>query len=137
MSTFLAKIKNGELDFGSNYNEARFRQFLKENNGKELRISKLTRKRSLNQNALYWFYLDLIEKETGNTANDLHNYFRGTLLSPRIVKVMGKVVKMAQSTTSLNKIEFGEYLEKICAECGVPIPDTESYRKYIDSAPTI
>ena len=134
MSVFLAKIINGEPDFGSEYNGLRFKQFCKDNEGKEIRISKISRKRSLNQNDFYWFYLNLIEKETGNDSNDLHQYFKGTLLSPRIGKVLGKVVKLARSTTSLNKIEFGDYLDKISALTLIPIPDVELYKKLRDEA---
>ena len=32
---------------------------------------------------------------------------------------------MSGSTTELNKGEFGLYLDKICAESCVPIPDTK------------
>lgn len=135
MSTFLATAKKGKLDFGSNFNESRFNQFLKDNDGKEIRITKLTRKRTNSQNALYWKYLEIIEKETGNNANDLHEYFRRALLSPKFVKVMGKDIKLPHSTTELNKVEFSDYMDKISAESGVPVLDTETYNKYYESAP--
>lgn len=123
MNIFLAKSKNGKLDFGSSYNESRFNSWLKDNEGKEVRIERFTRKRTLSQNGFYFFYLGIIERETGNSANDLHEYFKRTLLPPKFIKVFGKEIKIPSSTTDLNKAEFGEYMDKISAECEIPIPD--------------
>ena len=49
---------------------------------------------------------------------------------------MGKEIKIPKSTTELKKHEFSEYMEKICAETNVEIPDTEQYLASIDLAPT-
>lgn len=135
MTTFIFKSNKGVWDFGTEHNYKRFIQHLKENDGKEFKIESLVRTRSLSQNNLYWMYLEIIERETGNNANDLHEYFRRTLLSPKWLKVMGKEIKVPKSTTELKKNEFSEYMEKICAETGVPIPDTEQYLKELDLAP--
>jgi len=137
MTTFLFKANKGMQDFGSNYNFARFTQHLKENPGKIYRIEQEVHTRSLNQNRLYWKYLCIIELETGNNANDLHEYFRRTLLPPKFITVMEKEIKIPRSTTELKKNEFAEYLEKIAALINIPIPDTESYLREIDLAPTL
>lgn len=135
MQTFIFQAKEGKMTWGSVYNHQRFLNCLKENEGKDFRIELLQSTRSLSQNALYWMYLELIEKETGNPANDLHEYFRRTLLSPKWLKVMGKEIKVPQSTTELKKEEFSDYMDKICAEVNIPIPDTENYLREIDLAP--
>lgn len=137
MPIFLAKSNNGELDWGSQYNEARLKQWLKEHNGKLLRLEPVQHKRSLNQNALYWMYLTIISRETGDDPMSLHQYFKRSLLPPRFIKALGKEIKVPASTTKLNKVDFGEYLERICALTGVPVPDTEAYNKYKESAPLI
>jgi len=54
---FLAKAKEGELDFGSDYNKNRFFNFLLEHEGKDFEVREKKRKRSLNQNDFYWLYL--------------------------------------------------------------------------------
>lgn len=123
MTVFRATAKNGKLDFGSEANVARLKEHVRINEGAKYRLEKVETKRSLTQNRFYWVYLQLIEKETGNDANDLHEYFKRTKLPPKFIKVMGKEIKVPKSTTELDKLEFGEYLEKICAETGVPIPD--------------
>lgn len=132
---FNAKCKVGGLDFGSPFNESRFKQFCKDNVGKVMHLEPEVSTRSLNQNNLYWMYLGIIERETGNNANDLHEYFRRALLAPKIIKVMGKDIKIPRSTKELKKHEFSDYMDKICAESGVAIPDTEQYLKEIDLAP--
>lgn len=135
MTTFLFKAKKGLPDFGSPYNEARFRQALKENEGKIFRIEQEVSTRTLSQNKLYWKYLELIEMETGNNANNLHELFRRTLLKPKVIKVLGREIVIPRSTTELKKYEFADYLDRISAETNIPIPDTESYLKLLDLAP--
>lgn len=139
MTTFRFKAKQNDssywkgMDFGSSYNEARLRQCLKDNDGKLFRIELEISTRSLSQNKLYWLYLGVIERETGNSASDLHEYFRRTLLLPVIITVLGKEIKIPRSTTSLKKTEFADYLDKISAESGVPLPDTEEFLKYTEA----
>ena len=135
-TTFIVKIdEKGGMNFGSEYNLARFRQFCKDNIGKTLRIEKQISTRSLSQNQLYWLFLGVIERETGNSANDLHELFRRTLLPPKFIKVLDKEIKIPKSTTELNKLEFADYLDKISSEVGIEIPDSQAYNDFQDSAP--
>lgn len=123
------------MDFGSDYNLARFHDCLKDNEGKLFRIEKEITTRTMSQNRLYWLYLGVIERETGNVANDMHEYFRRVFLKPKFIKTMGKEIKVPRSTTELNKTEFSDYMERISAETNIPIPDTEAYADFRDSAP--
>lgn len=79
--------------------------------------------RSLRQNDYYWAYLKIIERETGNEAKSLHEYFKRIFLAPRFIMVFGKEIKIPGSTTKLSKAEFSEYIKKIEVETGVPAPD--------------
>lgn len=137
---FLFTAKNGTMEFESNYGYSLFKQNLAENEGKKYRIEKLVLTRSLSQNSLYWKYLEEIEIETGNTASDLHEFFKREFLPPKFITVSlkGKAMerKIPASTTDLNKTQFGEYMDKISALTGVAIPDTESYLREMDLAPT-
>lgn len=140
MITFLAKIdEKGGMDFGSFHNISRFRQYCKEHIGKILRIEPQVTTRTMSQNKYYWLYLEVIERETGNNANDLHEYFKREFLPPKFIKIRinGKEVerKIPASTTELNKIEFGDYLDKISAETNIAIPDSESYLREMELAP--
>lgn len=100
-------------------------KYLLENDGKELyaNFDKVKGVRSLDQNALYWFYLGVIAKETGHYEDELHRLFKGLFLPKKEVEWKGKKYAMSGSTTKLNKIDFGEYLDRIASETGIPLPD--------------
>ncbi len=128
MTKFLATIRaDYSLDFGSAFNEARWHDFCKKNIDATVRIDKPEKSRTLPQNRYYWVYLSLISKETGNNEEDLHAFFRQKLLPKRYIKIVGKQgtyeIEDYKSTTKLTKLEFSDFLEKICAITGVPLPD--------------
>lgn len=95
--------------------------------GKAIRITLDEDKdtRTSGQNRLYWHYLGLIESETGNDSDDLHEYFKRKHLPPRLVNIFNKEIQLPATTTKLDTLEFTNYLDKICAESGVPIPNLE------------
>lgn len=123
------------MDFGSEFNQKRLLQHLKENDGKEYKIEPLVRTRSLSQNNLYHLFLDVIERETGQNAEEVHEWAKRKFLQPREITVNGEKMKICGSTTTLNKTEFGDYLDKISSAVEMPIPDTENYLREIDLAP--
>lgn len=127
MNLFSAKSIKGKLEFS---NQKVIEDFLYANDGKEfwVRLDRTTGKRSLSQNNFYWIYLEIISKENGHTAKELHELFKRLFLKPQFTKVLGRELKLPASTTELSKHDFGEYLDKICAETGVPIPETEETR---------
>ncbi|MBV9825190.1 MAG: hypothetical protein JO001_05905 [Alphaproteobacteria bacterium] len=123
--TFLATAHNGQLDFGSDFNQQRLRLYLSDHEGKQLRLDEIKTVRSLSQNRYYWVYLGIIERETGNNADDLHEYLKRKLLPPRFVEVLGQEIRLPASTTGLSKADFGDYLDKIASLSGVPLPDPQ------------
>ena len=129
MTTFIFRAKSGVEDFGSEFNRARFYTHLSDNEGKEFVIKQREEKRTLSQNNLYWVFLQKIEFETGNVASDLHEWYKRSLLPPKFIHIRGKngvrEVKIPRSTTDLNKIEFGDFMDKISAESEVAIPSPE------------
>jgi len=111
--------KDGLLELKS----ASIRQFLEDNKGKKVKIEVVKAKRSDSQNSYYWLYLGIIERETGNTAQDLHDLFKRKFLPPEFKNVLGIELKIPASTTKLSKSDFGTYLDKICALTNVPLPN--------------
>ena len=99
--------------------------YLLKNDGKELYavMDKVKSVRSLSQNALMWSYLEIIARETGNVADDLHRIFKGLFLPKKTVKLKGKEYTMSGSTTELSKGDMTMYLDQIAALTVVPIPD--------------
>lgn len=124
-TVFRTKIRDGRITLGSEHNEARFREWAKKHEGAELRLIHEKPTRSRSQNALYWAYLTIIADETGDNANDLHEYFKRKLLPPRFVGVRNEMLKLPASTASLNKNDFTEYLMRISALTNIPIPNPE------------
>ncbi len=146
MAIFLATIKADDsrnptqidyvLDFGSAHNEARWRDFCKKNIGKTVRVDKPESKRSLNQNRFLWAYMEIISRETGDDPVSLHEFFKAKLLPPRIIEIKGKSripksLEVPATTTTLSKLAFGEYLDRIAALSGVPIPDPHQLKDFI------
>jgi len=106
--------------------------------GKRVKLVIEDKKRTLPQNSLYWAYLHIISRETGNDIQDLHYSFRFSFLEPQLVEVSDfnkggrTMVAELRSTTSLSKQEFTDYLERICAETGIPIPNAEEISSYFE-----
>lgn len=105
-------------------NQRNWLDFIEKHDGKKVvvEIELEKSKRSLDQNALYWLYLGIIENETGNLATDLHELFKRKFLPPIPKKLLGVEFKIPASTTTLSKSDFGEYLDKISAFTEVAIP---------------
>jgi len=97
-------------------------------------IEKDVEKRSLDQNAYLWGVVyKTISDYNGDTLEDLHEHFVRHLLPPKFIKVMGKEIKIPSSTTELNKVEFGEYIERIRAEVapmGIVIPEADNKKEF-------
>lgn len=98
-----------------------------ERNDKEMicEIRKDKRNRSTVQNSYYWFLLTMLEQETGNDKNDLHEYFKDKWLMHN-AEIWGTYFYYAKSTTKLTTLEFEDYLEKIrvfaSRELGIFLP---------------
>ena len=121
---FSAHVKDGRLAIET---PDKWKKYLSGLEGKKmiLNIDKYKTRRSLPQNSYYHLYLSVIESETGNTHNELHEYFKRIFLQPTEHTILGKRVKLPRSTTELSKIEMSDYLEKICALVQIPLPDPE------------
>lgn len=116
-------IKNGGIEWASPAVAAAFQDFKRTREGAHIIVTEEKPSRTSSQNNFYWVYLGVIANETGDTATDLHEFFKRKLLPPVIKKVRGEEIKIAASTTDLDKIAFGEYLDKICALTNIPLPD--------------
>jgi len=122
---FSFKAHDGGLGFAP-ITEQKFKEHLATHEGQIYDIVPRKLKRTLTQNNYYWLYLGVIEQETGNTSMDLHEYFKRIFLPPKFITVMGKELKIPASTTELSKLDFGDYLDRICAETNVPLPDPQA-----------
>lgn len=126
MNTIPVKI----TEDGLKCNHVTYARFLEKNNGKWADVIVREPKRSLSQNSYYWLYLHVIARETGNDEDELHEFFKQKFLPFKTVRIQGKETvhefKRSVSTTELNKLDFGDYLDKICAMVKIPLPDPQA-----------
>lgn len=79
--------------------------------------------RSLQQNSLYWKWLDLIRlhiaDSTGNffSAEELAEWFKAKFLPARVVDLNGEAIPCRRTTTKLNTAEMADYLNMIDRYC--------------------
>lgn len=116
---FFGEVINGELKF--KLEDAR-KNYIKTLEGKEVeeRIEKRKRGRTTSQNSYYWLILTFIGDQVGEDPEVLHNTFKAMFL-----KGQGKKFPIVRSTTSLDTIEFVDYIEKIArkmTEYGIILP---------------
>lgn len=122
MTSIPIKIEDSKLVF----NDMSMHRFLEKNDGRWCDLVPRIPKRSLSQNAYYWTYLTIIAAETGDNADDLHEFFKRKFLNPKFIQVLGQEIRIPSSTTGLSKADFTEYLDRICALTNVPLPDPEA-----------
>lgn len=98
-------------------------------------ISRVRKKRTTDQNSLYWMWLKCVADETGNTTDDLHEWCKRKFLSPRVVEICGERAEIAPSTASLDTSDMTTYLNSVQAwaasELGITLPSPED-RYYED-----
>lgn len=122
MKGFVGKIEDGEINWN---NKLGIKMMVQDNEGKYVRMELMKEFRSLPQNALYWVYLGHISDETGNEMNALHEISKRMFLPPKFITVNGKEFKIPGSTTDLSKTDFSDYMDKICAWSGIPLPNPQ------------
>lgn len=99
--------------------------FLRNQTGEKLLILKdYVKPRTSKQNKYYHAYKKIISEETGNSPEDLHEYFKLKFL-PKEITVLGHTVKIPGTTTRLSTVQFNEFIKNIEIETGVPAPNEE------------
>lgn len=79
----------------------------------EILVRKYRRLRNLSQNRYYWRLLQLAAEQTGNEAEDLHEFFKLKYLEPITVSIGGQAKIVASSTTRLKTDEFAEFCNRV------------------------
>lgn len=123
--TFTARIEDGRLKVGLRALEAmRLALAHWQRCQVTITVEKQHATRSLDQNALYWSgYVNPLAEYTGYTPFEMHAYLKKRFLPKQRIEIVdrrsGVVIDEQDldqlTTTTLNKIEFGEYLDEIKA----------------------
>lgn len=133
---FLGRLTKTGLDFGTPYNEARWRQFCKDHEGKLVKVELPKAIRSLPQNA--WFHGVIVPMIAHEIGEDDLGYVKAILKAKFLSKeavLAGKDGKWDKATVTgrtsrLTKVQFGEFCER-CRRwasefLGLDIPDPQS-----------
>ena len=99
--------------------------------GYTVEIKAIEKKRSLSQNQLYWLYIACIMDETGleqskRNRDTIHDTLREEFLPVTTIIFDNKERKQLTSTTSLNTVQFKDYIDKIIiysADIGIVLPN--------------
>lgn len=125
-----ARLEKGEIRLAKRTLDQRLRG--RRDCDLEIIIDRKHATRSIAQNRMYWgSYVKGISEHTGYTPDEVHELLKAKFLPKKFALVDrdGVITDefiIGTSTTRLNKIEFGEYLERIqqwAAENGIVIPD--------------
>lgn len=98
----------------------------------EWMIQKYNPPRNIEQNRMYWGLLTLVERETGNDKEYLHEMMKTQFLSSRkLVKLWKsrKYVRKVESTSKLKRSDFSEYYTRVeifFAELWYTLPPIDS-----------
>jgi hypothetical protein len=99
-------------------------------------IQKKRQKRSLDQNALMWLWFACIERETGTSSQDIHDYYCKRFLE-RVVVVCGKQELVVGGTRNLSTDGMTDFLNKVQADAAselgiiLPLPEDQYYEEFI------
>jgi hypothetical protein len=87
-------------------------------------------KRSRSHNNLYWSWVGIIARETGNDPDAVHDFFKNKFLLPVEVEV-GKEKFYHRTTTKLTTLSMKDYTDKVYAfaltelDIKLPVPGIE------------
>lgn len=104
---FHGKVVEGKLVLDK---KDRFNEYLKKISGDIMVVLKRPAKnRTLQENKYYWFMLELIGNELGSSKDEMHQAFKLLFLK----KPINEKLFTVKSTSTLNTLEFEDYLENI------------------------
>jgi hypothetical protein len=95
---------------------------------KRIKIEQEKKKRSIDQNSLYWLWVACVSQETGNSTQLLHETFKEMFLPFQTVNIFCKEKREYTSTTELDTAQFKKYLDNIqlfASENGIMLPNPE------------
>lgn len=91
----------------------------------EIVVRKHVKKRSDDASRLYWLWLDIIAKETGNDKDIVHEFYKNKFGIRENRKAFGENMNIPTSTTKYSKKTFSEYMNQVeahASQLGVQLP---------------
>jgi len=110
-----------------------YMQCLPEDKAYDVSIKLHRTKRSNDANALYWAWIGIIAKETGNEREVCHKFFAKKFLGYDVKEFGNDKIAVVKSTATLDTESFSNYMTQVSAyaaqELGIvlPSPDDKLY----------
>ena len=102
-------------------------------------ITKSKEPRSLDQNALMWLWFTCLESETGQPAQDIHDYYCLKFLPRDVIDLStGVLTRVGGHTSTLSTQAFTDFLNRVhsdaATELGItlPSPDDPAWSEFED-----
>lgn len=140
MTVFLPTIKNKKLDFGSDYGEARWRDFLNTNEGKKLRIEKSRNPVSDELRGYYWSAVlptaksaiheweKLNDDDVHEILKKLFNYFDFHNPLTKRIERCGRPAMSSDSNSSRAMDFIDKIREWLANEYKIELPTPDEYK---------
>ena len=91
------------------------------------------KKRTLNQNSLYWKWMTILGDETGHSAEEMHIICLQKFAPVKLIEAFGTVSAM-RSSSAMNTAEMSDYMTQIMAmgvefDIQLPTPQDLGYEQ--------
>jgi hypothetical protein len=136
-NSFFLKKSEGVVDLKNLFNWLNNRFGLLSNGSYEIIIRKAKVKRTTSQNSMMWLWFQCIAMETGNTKEDIHDYYCGKYLK-REIEVNGEIVDVIGGTSRLDTVVMTNFLNNVQADAAselgitLPTPDDLHWKEFED-----
>jgi hypothetical protein len=88
--------------------------------------------RSLEQNALYWKWIEIIANESGYTKNELHSYFKYSFIAIPLFRLAGRDLIPYDIGTFLMKLNEVELLQTFMSSVSTTSLKTNEFTIYLN-----
>jgi hypothetical protein len=145
-NVFNVQVKNGGIQFSSDYHKGMWDKFLKENDGMRLKITPdeqiATQVRRFFEGAVvpYFALQHFVQGRNGRwtvmDAEMARACLKEEFLPYYYYDIHGKLVQGSKSTADCNKEEFRQFLDRILdwfMQNGYEFPEPEPYKQWVDS----
>lgn len=89
-------------------------------------IKQIQKRRTIDQNRLYWLWLKCLQDETGQDRDILHEYFKQKFLGSTVITLFNEKVQIPNTTTKMDTELFKRFLDRVqifaSMELGIELP---------------
>lgn len=140
---FIAMVEKGKLSFLTDFNKARFQQWLKENEGQKVQIKRVSSKVSDNRRGWYFggiipFVKELVPQWQTLTDDQMHEVLKTEFNGFVIETKKGKrKYPMPVANRDVDSEDFDNYILRIAEwvrnNYALELPSPDEYKRLIDS----